>query len=135
MLRLRQVAGFSILCSAMVGFLFIPFRSSGVGYSLDYCVEYFPLEAVMCISFILIACSLSTVGGILALVGDRWNLSLGFSLFGVLNIGPYFLATLFGIVGIIYLVLSKDEFTKVDPRYSPELIRDPTTRNPPTGPG
>jgi hypothetical protein len=82
----------------------------------------------------LIACCLAAAGGILIFEGYHWNASIALSLFAVLTIGPFFIASLLGLVGLVLLVLSRDEFTALEHSYGPELIGRETNRAPPTDP-
>ena len=49
-------------------------------------------------------------GGIVALRRRGWGLAILGSVLGLFTIGPYFLASIFSLIGLIILVISRKEF-------------------------
>lgn len=50
------------------------------------------------------------MGGIFAIKRTHWGISLIGAILGIFSIGPLFLASMFSIIALILLVLSRDEF-------------------------
>jgi len=68
---------------------------------------------------VLVACGviwiiiglIALIGGVFAVMRKRWGLAVLGGVFGLFTIGPYLLGTIFGLVGLILIAMSKDEFT------------------------
>jgi hypothetical protein len=53
---------------------------------------------------------LSIIGGWFAIKRQKFNIALVGAIFGLLTMGPYCLCSILALVGLIILVISKDEF-------------------------
>jgi len=53
---------------------------------------------------------LALLGGIFAIQRKYWGIAIVGSIFGLISIGPLFLSSIFGLIGLILVATSKDEF-------------------------
>ena len=50
------------------------------------------------------------VGGIASLIRKYWGFAVAGSILGILSIGPYLISTACAIIGLIMIIMSRDEF-------------------------
>jgi hypothetical protein len=69
------------------------------------------------VGFLLVCGALMTIfglialfGGILAIQKKAWAFTLVASIFAMISIGPAFISSILGLIGLILIVISKDEF-------------------------
>ena len=71
-------------------------------------------EEYMLIGVVNLVFSIAALlGGIYALSGTSWALSIAGSVGGIIATGPFFLGSVCGLVALILVVISKDEFDQV----------------------
>lgn len=63
-----------------------------------------------CAALEIVFSILTVVGGICAVQRKVWGLALVGSIFGMLSIGPLFLSSIFGLIGLILVAVTKQEF-------------------------
>jgi len=81
------------------------------------------------------------LGGVVALMGKMWGLSLVGGILGLFTIGPLFLGSIFGLIGLILIAMSKEEYGPqpayppqyLPPQYMPPGVSPPPGYLPPPG--
>lgn len=63
---------------------------------------------------------LALVGAAMALSGKSWGLALVGSIFCLLSLGFVFIGSLMGLIALILIAVSKDEFEGQAPQYPPQ---------------
>jgi len=67
---------------------------------------------LMCAVIIIIFAILALLGGVMAITGKSYGLAILGAVFALFTLGPFFLGSILGLVGLILIVLSADEFGK-----------------------
>lgn len=65
---------------------------------------------MMCAAIMIIFAILAIVGGICALQRKVWGLALVGAIFCMISIGPMFISSILGLIGLILVAISKDDF-------------------------
>ena len=127
----RMIGGAFILLSAIMG------MATGAMFIIgaDFAEDIDPTgmaEGILtvCGIIFLIFAIIALVGAIMALTGKSWGLGIVGGIFGLLCIGPYGLASIFGLIGLIMVAISKDEFGEGPP---PGAAYPPPAYPPPAG--
>ena len=66
---------------------------------------------LMCAAIMIIFAILAILGGICALQRKVWGLALTGAIFCMISIGPVFISSILGLIGLILVAISKDDFT------------------------
>lgn len=106
----RHIAGVMLILSALLGMVTTALLFMAAE-STTY--EYFAQEYMMYGALNLIFSIGALVGAIYALSGTSWALSIAGSILGILVVGPIFLGSLCGLVALILVAISKDEYDQV----------------------
>ena len=119
-----KVAGILLLISAMTGFYESTVLLKGGG-AIAVLNDSLGGTLTVCGGLLLIFAVLTLLGAIMALQGRNWALALMGAIFGLLTIGPFFLGSIFGLIALILIAMSKDKFDSKQP--------SPQVDNPPPG--
>ncbi|KYK29735.1 MAG: hypothetical protein AYK23_04970 [Candidatus Proteinoplasmatales archaeon SG8-5] len=65
---------------------------------------------MVCGVIFIIFSILALLGGIMAITRKSWGFAVVGAIFGLLTIGPYGLGFVLGLVALILIIISKDEF-------------------------
>ena len=65
---------------------------------------------ILCGVIGLIFSIMTLLGGIMAIQRKKWGIALSGSILGLLIIGPYFVSSILALVGLILVIVSKQEF-------------------------
>jgi hypothetical protein len=68
---------------------------------------------------VLVACGviwfivglIALIGGVFAIRRRRWGIAVVGGVFGLLTLGPWLIGSILGLIGLILVVISKDEFS------------------------
>ena len=60
---------------------------------------------------------IALLGAINAIMGKSWGLAILGAIFALFTIGPYLLGSIFGLIGLILIAMSKEEFGPQMPPY------------------
>jgi hypothetical protein len=66
---------------------------------------------MVCAAIQIIFAILALVGGICGIQRKVWGLALVGSIFCMISIGPMFISSILGLIGLILIAISKDDFT------------------------
>jgi hypothetical protein len=86
---------------------------------------------VVCGAIFLIFSLIALMGAIMAITGKSWGLAIVGGIFGLLCIGFLGTGSLFGLIGLIIIAISKDEFGDGAP---PGVMYPPPAGYPPAQP-
>lgn len=107
----RMIGGAFILLSAIVGMATGAMFIIGADFASDFDPTGVAEDILtVCGAIFIIFALIALVGAIMALTGKSWGLGIVGGIFGLLCIGPYGLASIFGLIGLIMVAISKDEF-------------------------
>jgi len=114
----RHIAGVLLILSALLGMvttasLFMAAEITRYEYFAQEYTKYGALNLILSIG--------ALVGAIYTLSGTSWAISIAGSVLGILAVGPIFLGSLCGLVALILVVISKDEFDQV--KQEREMLR------------
>jgi len=78
---------------------------------------------------------LALLGGVSALMRKSWGLALVGGIFALFTIGPYFAGSILGLVGLIFIAMSRNDFIAdessfQESSYSPAIPQCPTCGGP-----
>jgi len=65
---------------------------------------------IVCGAIFLVFGILALLGGVFAIQRKKWGIALVGSIFALLSIGVFFLGSIFGLIALILIIMSKDEF-------------------------
>lgn len=72
----------------------------------------------VCGAIIMVFGLIALMGAIMALMGKSWGLAVLGGVFGLFTLGPFLLlGSIFGLIGLILVAMSKDEFGPQQPPY------------------
>ena len=121
---LNIISGVFGIVGSLVLFICVPFFQSIVldasefdGLDPDALMTMLAVSFVVSGIIMLVPSLLSIIGGVFAIKRTRW----GWALAG--SICSAFCSTILGIIAIIFIAMSKNEFTKVNPQPEPPGTR------------
>ncbi len=127
----RMIGGAFILLAAIVGMATGAMFIIGADFASDFDPTGVAEDILtVCGAIFIIFALIALVGAIMALTGKSWGLGIVGGIFGLLCIGPYGLASIFGLIGLIMVAISKDEFEGQAP---PQGMYPPPGAYPPPG--
>jgi hypothetical protein len=107
----RMIGGAFLLLSAIVGLATGAMFIIGADFAADVDPTGMAEDILtVCGVIFMIFALIALLGAIMALTGKSWGLALVGGIFGLLCVGPYGLASVFGLIGLILVAISKDEF-------------------------
>ncbi len=113
-----KLAGAMLVVAGVIGVIYAIYLLANIDLLTDMVgdlpegVDAAMIEQILqvCVAVIIITSVLSIGGGFMALKRTRWGFALIGSIAAIVSIGPAYLCTILGIIALILLVLSKDEF-------------------------
>lgn len=87
--------------------------------AIDTLEGLYGAEVLAMMEGILVACGvtwfiiglIALIGGIFAIRGKRWGIAVVGGVLALFTVGPYFIGSILGLVGLILVAISKDEFS------------------------
>ena len=79
----------------------------------------------ICAAVVVIFAIIAMLGGLMAITKKSWGMGVLGGIFALLCIGPWGLASLLGLIGLILVVISKDDFRKDIPVVPPMAYAPP----------
>lgn len=129
----RIIGGVFILLSAVIGMATGALFIVGADFASDFDPTGVAEDILtVCGAIFIVFAIIALVGAIMAFTGKSWGLALVGGIFGLFCIGPYGLASIFGLIGLIMVAISKDEFEGQAP---PQGMYPPPAGYPPQQPG
>ncbi|MDD1767958.1 MAG: zinc ribbon domain-containing protein [Methanomassiliicoccales archaeon] len=117
------IGGILVMISGVIGIvigLTMAVAAAAIGDILgDLYGGMYGLDVLGMIEGIIVACGviwfiiglIALIGGVFALRKKRWGIAIVGGVFALLTIGPYFLASILGLIGLILIAISKREFS------------------------
>ena len=105
----RVIGGVFLLISAICGLFEAGVLLVGSG-AMALLNDMMGGALTICGAVLAIIAIITLLGAIMAIMGKMWGLALVGGIFGLLTIGPIFLGSIFGLIGLILIAMSKDEF-------------------------
>jgi hypothetical protein len=101
-------AGVMLLIGGILG-LMTPVFMLGLG-SMLFFIPLYGSIFIVCFVLILIFAVFALIGGVMAMQRKSWALALIGAIFCMFCIGPIYISSILGLIGLILVVISKDEF-------------------------
>ncbi|MDD4307806.1 MAG: zinc ribbon domain-containing protein [Thermoplasmata archaeon] len=90
---------------------------SDYGSEYDYAYDYDDVSSILyvCGAVILIFSIIALLGGVMAVTKKSWGLAILGGIFSMFCIGPIFLSSILGLIGLILVAASREDFDGQQP--------------------
>ena len=115
----RMIGGIFLLLSCVMGIILAAAMQIGWGIAGFDPTGTFETMLLVCTALVVVFSLLALLGGISAFTGKGYGLALMGGIFGIFTIGYAFLGSVFGLIGLIFVLLAKEEFVGHEPAPVP----------------
>ncbi|MDD1768380.1 MAG: zinc ribbon domain-containing protein [Methanomassiliicoccales archaeon] len=113
------IGGILVVISGLIGIVTGLILAVTASTILDALGDMYGADILQAVEGVLVACGviwfiiglIALIGGIFAIRRKRWGIAIVGGVFGLLTIGPYFIGSILGLIGLILIAISKDEFS------------------------
>jgi hypothetical protein len=113
------IGGVLVMISGLIGIIYGLMVAALASTVFDMFGGMYGEDILKAAEGILVACGViwfiiglvALVGGIFAIRRRKWGIAVVGGVFGLLTLGPWFIGSILGLIGLILIAISKDEFS------------------------
>ena len=141
---LATIGGSLIIISGILGMILalmifwgkdnVDFTSIYQEYGYEISAEEIQAILNVCVAVLFIFAIIAILGGIMAMTKKSWGMGILGGIFALFCIGPYGIASLLGLIGLIFVAVSRGDFKRHQPT-PPQVVfvQSPQPPMPPNG--
>lgn len=113
------VGGVLVIVSGLIGIVTGLLFAALSGETEDLLQETYGPDIVSAVEGVLVACGviwfiiglIALIGGVFAIKRKKWGFAIVGAVLALLTVWPYFIGSILGLVGLILIAISKNEFS------------------------
>jgi len=113
------IGGVLLVVSGLIGIITGLIFAALSSTVIDMLGETYGEDVLRMAEGVLVACGviwfiiglIALIGGVFAIRRKKWGIAVVGGVFGLLTFGPWFIGSILGLIGLILVAISKDEFS------------------------